>query len=721
MANEDENLVSEIQVVGGDEATAEVKKFADDSAEALNKLGDSSEKASDKVEKSTDKIVKNYKKTAQGAKQVGDSGTDIARAGQSLQQLEKDTSAFTAAIPKAAKEVGQFVKKLAALSTAAVAAGVGVIVAARRVAAAVDGQSDSLDKQAQAQIDANNAALQGELAQLNYESAIRQLNRQLATGQVTYIEYSKQVRALNDNYREQQRAAADVEAAQKRVKEENDRLTKSLADRKAYTGLIDTLGGPLLTALTGLGRTAEQTRRQFLNAFGPSAAAVVDVITNVLNRNSGAIGRFFDEASQKIQNLLQRNGPAIEKALESIGTAAKSVFSGLINAAPALLDFFNNTLVPAIQSVATALDGIATLINNVFGTQITGGLIAIVVILGTMTDAFKALFSVTGLAIRGLIVLAGIVSASLGVSMLAAVGIIAAVGAALYLLVTQIDWTAFAQKVVAAWQSIQTGATNAVNGIQAIWGGIVGWFQDSVIAPIQTAFTTLWAWFGTSVVTVVDLVKAGWNVLVEFFTSLGNQIRDAFNAALDAIAGYWQAGVNKLKSYFSDLYNSALQYLKPVIAMFKELLGLQSQANAGGDSGGTVNAATGGHITGAGTSTSDSILARLSNGEFVMKARAVAKYGVGLMHAINSGNFRIPQFAAGGVVSIAPAPVPSFAGVGGEAGSTTLQPLNLSLFGEEFKGLMMPEDVGRRMTKFAITKQTRSAGRKPAWIGRGRT
>lgn len=59
--------------------------------------------------------------------------------------------------------------------------------------------------------------------------------------------------------------------------------------------------------------------------------------------------------------------------------------------------------------------------------------------------------------------------------------------------------------------------------------------------------------------------------------------------------------------------------------------------------------ATGGYISGAGTSTSDSIPARLSNGEYVVKANSVGKYGVSMMDAINNGSFG-PQYAVGGLV-----------------------------------------------------------------------
>jgi hypothetical protein len=58
--------------------------------------------------------------------------------------------------------------------------------------------------------------------------------------------------------------------------------------------------------------------------------------------------------------------------------------------------------------------------------------------------------------------------------------------------------------------------------------------------------------------------------------------------------------------------------------------------------------ATGGYITGPGTGTSDSIAAMISNGEYVINAKAT-KENLGLLNAINYG--KLPKFATGGLVS----------------------------------------------------------------------
>ncbi|MBP2653356.1 MAG: putative tail length tape measure protein [Firmicutes bacterium] len=59
--------------------------------------------------------------------------------------------------------------------------------------------------------------------------------------------------------------------------------------------------------------------------------------------------------------------------------------------------------------------------------------------------------------------------------------------------------------------------------------------------------------------------------------------------------------------------------------------------------------ATGGSVSGDGTSTSDSILSWLSNGEYVIKAAAVDKFGVGFFNALNNG--QMPKLASGGIVA----------------------------------------------------------------------
>jgi hypothetical protein len=80
--------------------------------------------------------------------------------------------------------------------------------------------------------------------------------------------------------------------------------------------------------------------------------------------------------------------------------------------------------------------------------------------------------------------------------------------------------------------------------------------------------------------------------------------------------------------------------------------------------------ASGGRIRGPGTGTSDSIMARLSNGEYVVKAAAVRKYGSHMLDSLNG--MRLPKYADGGLIGSV--------SEGSNNGST----LNLSLDGQNY-------------------------------------
>jgi hypothetical protein len=77
---------------------------------------------------------------------------------------------------------------------------------------------------------------------------------------------------------------------------------------------------------------------------------------------------------------------------------------------------------------------------------------------------------------------------------------------------------------------------------------------------------------------------------------------------------------------------------------------IQTIATGGRLNGETImpGYATGGLISGPGTGTSDSIFARLSNGEYVMSADAVRMFGTGLLDQMNAG--QLPAFANGGAI-----------------------------------------------------------------------
>lgn len=154
---------------------------------------------------------------------------------------------------------------------------------------------------------------------------------------------------------------------------------------------------------------------------------------------------------------------------------------------------------------------------------------------------------------------------------------------------------------------------------------------------------------------------------------------EAFSDGLvDAIVNFRSLGDvarSVIQQILSDLLR--LQIQKAMAGIASSILGgLGGGGSLASSAASTIAAnpaifAMGGPVKGPGTSTSDSILARLSNGEFVMNAAAVRRIGVGNLSALNEG--RHPRFATGGMVGKAP----SFA-----ARNDNLPPISITINGK---------------------------------------
>jgi hypothetical protein len=122
-------------------------------------------------------------------------------------------------------------------------------------------------------------------------------------------------------------------------------------------------------------------------------------------------------------------------------------------------------------------------------------------------------------------------------------------------------------------------------------------------------------------------------------------------------------------------------------------------------------------VRGRGTGTSDSILARLSNGEFVVRAAAVRHVGAGFLHAIN----RAPGYALGGLVEAMREGLSSIAtpfAKGGSVGSSgQLRPFTLVMpGGGSYGGLFAQEGAVTTLRRASVSAQLASAGRRPGWV-----
>lgn len=151
--------------------------------------------------------------------------------------------------------------------------------------------------------------------------------------------------------------------------------------------------------------------------------------------------------------------------------------------------------------------------------------------------------------------------------------------------------------------------------------------------------------------------------LTEIFDFTKSTIKGFFSdlrSGLEEGKGFWEAfadaGVSALKRIADKLIEMALDQM--INNVLRSLMGAFGGSLGGGINYGALSAsgrylfAEGGRVSGPGSSTSDSIPAWLSDGEFVVRAAAVAQPGVlSMLEAINSGDFAA-RMAFGGLARV---------------------------------------------------------------------
>ena len=154
----------------------------------------------------------------------------------------------------------------------------------------------------------------------------------------------------------------------------------------------------------------------------------------------------------------------------------------------------------------------------------------------------------------------------------------------------------------------------------------------------------------------------------EVAVRINGDTQNAFATMFEQIG----SGAKSAKDAFADFARSVLASINRIASqkLAESLFGAMGGGGGSGGNGGLgafisglfKGFATGGLVSGPGTSTSDSIPARLSAGEYVLRAAAVRRLGVDFLHALNGG-LSVPRwqgvrlaFAEGGLVPpVAPA------------------------------------------------------------------
>jgi hypothetical protein len=207
---------------------------------------------------------------------------------------------------------------------------------------------------------------------------------------------------------------------------------------------------------------------------------------------------------------------------------------------------------------------------------------------------------------------------------------------------------------------------------------------------------------GTIFVGTIDRVSQSAQALAGAFQEISSAVQTAF--VVDPVTAF-QSAMDGVRSSIDAVVAS----LYAAIAAAQQLAAATAAAGAGGSG---APFARGGYVHGPGSGTSDSILARLSAGEFVMNAKAVKHFGAQFFSALNALR-RPPGFAVGGMAG----PLPRFA-AGGMVPATTgrnLGTLRLGLPDGSMHMVQTSEETVQALERVIRRQNAHSAGRKPSW------
>jgi uncharacterized membrane protein YgcG len=233
---------------------------------------------------------------------------------------------------------------------------------------------------------------------------------------------------------------------------------------------------------------------------------------------------------------------------------------------------------------------------------------------------------------------------------------------------------------------------------------------------------------------VTDAVEKVWEDLKVSAGSIWGAVSTTISDKIALAEPLIRGSLSLIESAFRGTFSAISSIISDAIAKLKEFLGLNASSDSptGSGGGGGSGFSGGGGVFGAGTATSDSIPAWLSNGEYVIRAAAVSKVGMAFLNMLNSGRYSLEdifrklgglKLAGGGLavsmsrISLPSMGVPSFAvpqllaeggpALSGGNGST----VNLHLDGASFP-LTGSADVVATLAAHMRKRASRAIGKK---------
>lgn len=428
-------------------------------------------------------------------------------------------------------------------------------------------------------------------------------------------------------------------------------------------------GNQLFIKLNQFKTAISSLQRSFVLPFADVFTPMVEGLDKALKGNKERVAEFARGIAATLRPIADDIGRLFKGEAPTKGGYVE-YFLGLKQRASDALTFIQN----AFEKLMGTLDKIASAINSVFGTNFNGKTLLVTLAIGKLIGGFTLL--TTGIKA---------VSAALALIYLNPVTIaIAAIVAGAVLIYA--NWDKIGPLFEDIWNIIQKVGTYIAGGFVAAW--------NAAAEGIKTAWSGLTTWISGQIDQILGVIDK----VVKAAQAVADTIKSLGGASAAPSAG---TGGGYSSSAAAPAGTGGTQAYKPEYKDFDPLAGV---------SGGAAIYASGGYIKGPGSSTSDSILSRLSNGEFVMRAGAVSKLGIGFLNHLNSVGY-----AMGGPVGGYSPSLPSFAGGGPVGGGGSYGTLNLTIGGQTANLHVANRSGYDDVVRASRSEQRTSAGAKPQW------
>ena len=150
-----------------------------------------------------------------------------------------------------------------------------------------------------------------------------------------------------------------------------------------------------------------------------------------------------------------------------------------------------------------------------------------------------------------------------------------------------------------------------------------------------------------TIATLVNAAKSKGVTIPKDIQALANEVTRAKGAAVMPKSKKGESLADKVKGLFNSVLNIPKNVLSGLGNAFKNWAASLLHADGGligYANGGKVRYfGPGGNVSGPGGPRDDLIPAMLSNGEYVIRASSVSKYGVNMLNSINAGRYNVPN------------------------------------------------------------------------------